>query len=182
VNNPAPDVSGISPSSKTVGDAGFTLTVNGTGFVTSTVVKWEGANRTTSFVSSIQVTAEIPASDLTTGGTFDVTASIRLGGGTSAAKTFTVSNPSPTVTSISPTSEDVGGPESVMTVYGTGFVDGSVVRLEGADKVTTFVTSTQLQATINTADRAAAGTYSITVFSSAPGGGISNAATTPSRT
>ncbi len=63
---PLPTTTSISPTSKTVGDAAFTLTVNGTNFVSGvSVVRLDGADRTTTFVSSTQLTATIPASDLT---------------------------------------------------------------------------------------------------------------------
>lgn len=62
----------ISPTSTPAGTNGLTLTCTGTGFTSSTVVTWNGAARSTTFVSSTQVTAVIPASDLTTAGTATV--------------------------------------------------------------------------------------------------------------
>ena len=86
--------------------------------------------------------------------------------------------PLPTTTSISPTSKTVGDAAFVLTVNGTDFViDKSVVRLDGADLTTAFVSSTQLTAQISASDLAAAGGKSITVFTPAPGGGTSNAQT-----
>ena len=66
--NPLPSVSSISPSSGTVGGAAFTLTVNGTNFVSGSVVKWAGASLTTSFQSSTKITAAVPASNLASQG------------------------------------------------------------------------------------------------------------------
>ena len=45
------------------------MTVNGTGFVASSVVRWNGADRVTTFVSSTQLRAAISAPDLATPGT-----------------------------------------------------------------------------------------------------------------
>jgi len=59
----------LSPADAYAGGAAFTLTVNGGGFVAKTVVQWNGQNRTTTFVSTAQVTAAIPASDIATAGT-----------------------------------------------------------------------------------------------------------------
>jgi hypothetical protein len=53
------------------------------------------------------------------------------------------------------------------------FVSGSVVPWNGADRTTTFVSSTQLTAQISAGDIAAAGTASVTVLN--PGGAVSNA-------
>jgi hypothetical protein len=68
-----PTVSGITPSTLIAGQTGFTLTVEGTQFVSSSVVQWNGASRQTTFVSTIQLKAAILASDIATSGTFPVT-------------------------------------------------------------------------------------------------------------
>ena len=67
-----PTITTISPTSKTYGDAGFTLTVNGTNFFSGSVVTVNGADRVTTFVNGGQLTAAILASDLLTVGTFEV--------------------------------------------------------------------------------------------------------------
>ena len=50
----------------------ITLTVNGAGFTPSSVVRWNGADRATTYVSSFVVTAVIPSTDLDSLGTFTV--------------------------------------------------------------------------------------------------------------
>jgi hypothetical protein len=86
-----PGTKGPSPATANAGKEVFTLTVNGTGFVTSSVVQWNGANRTTTFVSAIQLTAAITASDIATAGTASVTVfNPTPGGGTSNAQTVTI--------------------------------------------------------------------------------------------
>ena len=74
----------------------------------------------------------------------------------------------PTLTSLSPSSAAAGGPAFTLTVNGSNFVSGSVVRWNGADRTTTFVSATQLTAAIPAADIAAAGSASVTVQN--PGG------------
>jgi hypothetical protein len=54
----------LSPSTAAPGSPAFTLTVNGANFVSGSTVRWNGAARTTTFVSSTQLTAAIPASDV----------------------------------------------------------------------------------------------------------------------
>jgi hypothetical protein len=71
--NPVPALTSLSPTSATAGGTAFTLTVNGTGFVSSAVVRWNGNPRTTTFVSSTRVTASIAAADIATTGTVPVT-------------------------------------------------------------------------------------------------------------
>jgi hypothetical protein len=63
----------LSPGDKAPGSAAFTLTVNGTGFVSGATVNWNGNARTTTFVSSSKVTASITATDVATAGTANVT-------------------------------------------------------------------------------------------------------------
>ena len=89
--NPVPDITSLDPGTVIAGDPGFTLTVHGTGFVVDSVVRWNGQDRPTTFVSVNQITADIPASDLLTAGTADVTVfSPAPGGGLSAADTFDI--------------------------------------------------------------------------------------------
>ncbi|MCS7290786.1 MAG: IPT/TIG domain-containing protein, partial [Roseiflexus sp.] len=63
------------------------------------------------------------------------------------------------------------------TVTGSNFVANSVVRWNGTPLTTTFVSATELRATLPAAQRSVAGDGSVTVFNPAPGGGASNAAT-----
>jgi len=98
IGNPVPQVSSLSPSSTTVGGAGFNLTVNGSGFINGSIVRWNGSDRPTTFISNIQLTAAIPASDIAAPGSAQVTVfNPSPGGGVSAATTFTI-NPPPVLT------------------------------------------------------------------------------------
>jgi len=83
-------------------------------------------------------------------------------------------NPIPTITILSPASATAGGSAFTLTVNGTGFVGTSTVRWNGSDRATTYVSSTQLTASISAADIATASTTSVTVLNSAPGGCTSN--------
>ena len=85
--------------------------------------------------------------------------------------------PLPTTSSISPNSKNVGDTTYTMTVTGTNFISGSIVRFNGSDQMTTYVSNTSLNATIPGTDLTIVGTYSITVFNPTPGGGTSGAQT-----
>jgi hypothetical protein len=61
------------PDSATPGSAAFTLTVNGTGFVTTSVVNWNGSPRTTTFVNGNTLTAAITAPDIAAAATATIT-------------------------------------------------------------------------------------------------------------
>jgi len=91
VDNPKPKLTSISPSSATHGGPGFTLTVNGTGFLPTTVVNWNGSPRATTYVSATKLTAQITAQDIANKGKAKVTATNPTpGGGTSNSETFTI--------------------------------------------------------------------------------------------
>ena len=183
--NPLPSVSSMTPSSATAGGPNFSLTVNGANFVNGATVRWNGANRPTTFVSATQLSAAIPASDIAAAGTAQVSVfSPTPGGGTSAVQTFTinpsggtVNNPIPAIALLAPTSAAAGGPGFTLTVNGSNFVSASKVRWNGADRTTTFTSPTQLTAAIPASDIAAAGTAQVTVFNPTPGGGTSAAQT-----
>ncbi len=49
------------------------VTVQGAGFTPSTVVRWNGANRATTYVSSFVLTAVLPSTDLDTLGSYNIT-------------------------------------------------------------------------------------------------------------
>jgi len=84
-------------------------------------------------------------------------------------------NPTPFVNQpLVPASVAPGGPDFTLTVNGTGFVSGSTVNWNGSPRTTTFVSGSQLTATILSTDIATASTASVTVASPAPGGGVSN--------
>jgi hypothetical protein len=88
--NPAPTLNSISPTSAAVGGAAFPLSVYGSNFISSSIVRWNGSGRATTYVSSGQLTATILASDIASAGTAQVTVfNPAPGGGASAALTFT---------------------------------------------------------------------------------------------
>ena len=69
-----------------------------------------------------------------------------------------------------------GVPSFNITVHGTGFVSGAVVRWNNSPRATTFVSASQLTATLTAADVAFAGTSYVSVANPTPGGGTSNSA------
>ena len=70
---PGARLTSLAPTSTPAGGPAFTLTVNGSNFVGTSQVRWNGTARTTTVVNAGQVTAAIPASDLVTPGSAQVT-------------------------------------------------------------------------------------------------------------
>ena len=156
----APAISSLSPSSAMAGGPAFTLTVNGTGFFSGAVVNWNGSPLPTNFVSATQLAAQVAASLIAAPGTATVT--VVESGATSGGATFTISA-GPVITSLSPDVVTVGGPAFTLTVNGSGFVSGAVVKWNGSALATNFVSATQLTAQVPASLIAAAGTANVTV-------------------
>jgi hypothetical protein len=177
-SNPVPAIATLSPTSAAAGSSAFTLTVNGSSFVAASAVKWNGAVLTTNYVSASQLTALVPASDVTTAGTVSVTVvNPAPGGGASSALAFTIiaSNPVPAIATLSPTSAAAGSPAFTLTLNGSSFVPASAVKWNGAALATNYVSASQLTALVPASDLTTAGTASVTVVNPAPGGGTSSA-------
>jgi hypothetical protein len=144
---------------------------------------WNGAARTTAFISATKLTAAILATDVATAGSYPVR--VQSGGGLSNPETFTVTAAvtGPVLTSLSPSTAAAGGAAFALTVNGTGFATGAVVKWNGQARTTAFVSATKLTAAILASDSATAWTCPITVVS---GGSTSNSlnftATPPSST
>jgi hypothetical protein len=68
--NPVPIITFVSPVSVNPGGAAFTLTVNGANFLNDvSVVNWNGTPLVTTYVSSDQLTAAVPAAQIANSGT-----------------------------------------------------------------------------------------------------------------
>jgi len=93
-----PTISSINPTCVGVGGQDFTLTVNGTNFVSTSTVNWNGAALTTTFVSSMQLTASVPATNIATTGTATITVvNPAPCGATSNSVSLTITTGSPPV-------------------------------------------------------------------------------------
>ena len=60
------------PNTATAGSAGFTLTVNGNGFVGGSVIYWNTTAHTTQMMTSGQLTTAVTAAEVATAGTVPV--------------------------------------------------------------------------------------------------------------
>ena len=161
--NPAPPpvITSLNPASIAAGGPAFTLTVNGSGFASDAVVQWNGSALTgTTFVSSTQLTAPVPANLIVFAGVAQI--AVVSGGATSNIIDFAVN---PIISSLSPSSATAGSPAFTLVVNGAGFTTGSVVQWNGASLVTNLISSTQLQATVLANLIASPGTSQVTVIS-----------------
>lgn len=178
--NPTPSITSVSPTSVTAGGSGFTLTVNGSNFISSSVIQWNSGALTTSYASATQLTASIPAADITSGQNASITVvNPAPGGGTSSSVPFAVNDPVPTISSLTPSSALAGGAAFTLTVNGSGFLSSSVVQWNGNSRTTTYISGTQLSISISAADIAVGQTAVVSVTNPSPGGGTSAEASIP---
>jgi len=176
--SPVPQITSLFPSGVFAGSAGFTLTVNGTNFTSVSIVTVNGINHSTGFLDSTALQTTILASDVASAGTLNIAVvNPAPNGGASNAFPLSVKNPTPISTSVSPTSATAGGSATTVSVTGSGFVPTSVVLINGAQRATTFASSTSVQAQLTAGDLAAAGMDQIQVANPTPSGGTSNALT-----
>lgn len=120
-DNPVPSIAAISPSSVTAGGAAFSLTVRGMNFIFGSVVRWNGADRTTTYQSRTQLAAMISSSDIAAAGTAKVTVfNPAPGGGTSAALTFTIEKLTPPVIATKQLPDTAAGKVYDFTLAGSG--------------------------------------------------------------
>lgn len=92
-NNPVPQILGLSPSSVQVGTSSQTLTINGTGFLSSSTVTFNGIGHTATLESPTQLQISLTSTDLSTAGIFPIVVTNPTpGGGSSGIGNFTVIN------------------------------------------------------------------------------------------
>ncbi len=113
---PKPSLLRLEPASGGAGGPGFTLTVKGSNFHTSSVLYWNGSPRTTTVVSSTTISAAITAADIATAGGYRVY--VKSSGGDSNTLIYVAGTTTLSVTS------------------------NSVVRQSGVVKVTLLVKNT----------------------------------------
>lgn len=85
----SPNVTTLSPSSATINTGAFTLTINGDHFVSGSTVSWNAVGRTTTFVSSTQLTITVTLTDIASIGTATILVT-NPDGGTSAPITYAI--------------------------------------------------------------------------------------------
>ena len=133
--NPVPTITGLSPATAVAGSGDFTLTVNGTNFVSSSTATFNGISRTVAYVSATQLTVAVLAADIAAAGSYNVAVTNPTpGGGTTAASTastFTVTAAPATTTLLqysftgSGTTAADAPPASSANVMGGGFSNGN---------------------------------------------------------
>jgi len=144
LQNPTPQVTGISPTSISVG--AFTITVNGAHFATGATINFNGAALNTTRVSSTQLTATGSASSSEVGNASITVSNPTPGAIASGALTAQVTAASPVALQVAPTSATVhaGSPQTfgaAVTGSSNQGVVWSVNNQGGGNAVIGYITS-----------------------------------------
>ena len=167
ITGPAPAVTSLDPAGVTAGAAGFDLVVIGRDFLPGAAVLWNGTPLTTRRDSDTRLTAGVSATLVAAPGV--ATVSVRNGGAgapESNARSFTIGNPVPVVTSVTPAVLWAGSvqPDLVLAVAGAGFVAGARIVLDGTEQAgTTFVDATRLTTPLAPVEMTSPGAIAVTV-------------------
>ena len=175
-NNPLPTLTSLSPSSVPAGSPVTTLTLNGTKFVSGSVVKWNGVPLATTYLSGGQLTARIPAENLTTLQDVSITVTNPApGGGASNALTFSITKHPLTLNGVQPAFATTADPSLELSLSGIGFTPTSLAHWESMDLVTTYISPTLLTATLPVENLSVPGVFYLTVSNPDPDGEMSAA-------
>ena len=161
-------VSNLSPAQVTAGSSSFTLLVNGSNFQPGiSTVSVNGVARAATFVSPTQMKLAITSAEVTTAGQLTITASNPTPGGGSGTGLLSITNNLiPLISNILPARVIAGFQSPVkLIVNGSFFAPDSIVQINGSNRITSFISSTQLTATLPISDFAAVGFPTITVTS-----------------
>lgn len=206
---PTPVITSLNASEIKPGTSSFRLVVTGpanvfywfgfegeknSNFNAASVVRVNGSNRTTTFISSSELQCDLTTADLATTRRLQITVYTPpngtyyyepyqhqnvTSGGSSAPVLLTVKDPTPRLTSLSPDAAETASEAFNtaraynMTLNGSGFTASSIVLVNGNKYLPTFVDDTILQIRLTPKDVMFAGSLPVTVFN-LNGGGVSN--------
>jgi hypothetical protein len=111
-SNPVPNINGVSPASVAPGNADFVLTVNGSNFITTSVVFWNSTALVTTYVGRNQLTAVVPTALLVNPGPGWITV-VNPGVPTSNLAFVSVTGSTPTLAFVQTDFTIAGGSQAV---------------------------------------------------------------------
>ena len=171
--NPIPNITTVSPPTIYVDSPTTTITINGSGFLSSSTASLATyPNNTplpTTFVSATQIKAQIPDTVLASQESISLYVTNPPPGGGTASTSLSVIAPEPTISSTSPTSIVAGTASEPILINGQNFMSGAKAQWNGTSIAATYLSSTQLQIQPTTAQLASAGIVQLSVTNPSPG-------------
>ncbi len=169
--NSIPNVTSLSPPTVYVNSPTTKITINGSGFLSSTLVYLQNSSTPlpTTYVSATQITTQVPDTALSgTGAMYLYVTNPPPGGGTTSS-TLQVVSPEPSISSVTPGSIVAGTASEPILINGQNFMSGAKVQWNGVAISTTYISSNQLQAQPTTAELATAAVVQLSVANPSPG-------------
>src|ERR1700678_1343733 len=174
--NPIPNITSLSPPTVYVDSPTTTITINGSGFLTSSLPSLTNngypsntSTLPTTFVSATEIRAQIPDTALSDQTQIYLYVTNPAPGGGTGASTFQVIGQEPTINSFSPPSIVAGTASEPILINGQNFASGAKVQWNGTSLAATYLSSTQLQIQPTTAELADAGIVQLSVTNPSPG-------------
>ena len=181
----------ITPSSKAVGAAAFTMTLDGNDFgqpsgTPQILVDGAPAGVAVLTTTATEITATIPATVMATPGLHQISVS-QPGHAANPSNptdgiTFSVTGPAPTLSLISPNQANTGAASFTLTATGTNFActagpSETLIEFGSTQLVPATCSATSITVTVPTSALTVAASVPVHAFSPGPGGGNSSAQT-----
>lgn len=147
-----PEITLLDPAIVVAGGPAFTLKITGRNFDRLAAVRFDTTQRTPTFVDDRHLEVQVLSTQIATAREYSVTVVNPGNLVSNIVKLKVDAEPTPTINKITPTSVTVNTTPLVITVDGVNFENGAEVRVGGAKRNTTFVSSTRLTASLLAAD------------------------------
>ncbi|MGO9542182.1 MAG: choice-of-anchor D domain-containing protein [Terriglobales bacterium] len=172
--NPIPIITSLSPPAIYVDSPTTTITINGSGFLATSVASLNtypniNISLPTTFVSATQIKAQIPDTVLSNTGQISLYVTNPQPGGGTGYTSLQVISPEPLISNTSPSSITAGTASEAIVINGQNFMSGAKVQWNGTSIPTTYLSPTQLQIQPTTAELASAGIIQLSVTNPSPG-------------
>jgi trimeric autotransporter adhesin len=171
--NPIPNVTSLTPETLYVNSPTTTVTINGSGFVSSSLAYLQNSQNNsplpTTFVSATKLTAQIPDTVLGSAGPVSLFVSNPQPGGGIGFANLQVVGGEPSISNLNPASIVAGTASEPILINGQNFASGATVQWNGVNVPTTYLSSTQLQAQPTTAELGSPAMIQLTVTNPSPG-------------
>ena len=170
--NPVPVLETLAPTQAPSGNPGLVLTLNGKGFVDASKAYFGASALVTRWISATRLEADVPAAQLATARTVQVTVQNPApAGGVSNALPFIVGG-TPILSAISPNSGPADGLAKPLTLTGQNFASGAVVLFGVTSLPATVQSGSSLTVTVPGNLALVPGVVQVSVLN--PGGQLSN--------
>ena len=172
--NPIPSITSITPVIILRGSPATNVTIEGSGFIKSSVVNSFPVN----FIDNHHLQIELSEGLLANAGTYEIVVTNPApDGGSSNSVNLTINNPVPALTALDPSETIAGTLGLTLNILGTGFFSDTLASINGSVRGFSLIDHTRMQTPLIPEDVEVGRYLNVTAFNPPPGGGTSNALT-----